>query len=453
MIAVRVTIIGCGYVGLTTSAALAHTGHHVHCIDRDGERIRALQEGIVPIHETGLAELFAGLGGRLSFGCWDSFDRYTEVVIIAVGTPRKVNGDADTSHVEAVAAELGRRITSGNIPLIVNKSTVPIGSSRRVETVIRQQGDIGQGRAVMVASCPEFLREGAALYDTFYPDRIIVGSTHGDAISILREMYAPILEQTFRPPEFLPRPDCYTLPAFITTTPTSAELIKYAANAFLAMKISYINEIAGLAERVGADIKEVALGMGLDKRIGTRYMNAGAGWGGSCFGKDIQALIHAGDQYDCKMLMCRAAVQVNMQQREEIIRKLQSSLKVIRGSTVAILGLAFKPGTDDLRDAPAVTIAGRLIDMGAHVRAYDPVASENCRKNHPDLNIEYVSSPYDLAAGADALVLATEWNEFVHLPYARLGERMSRRVIIDGRNVLDSRRLEEAGFLYIGVGR
>lgn len=450
----RVTVVGCGYVGLTTSVALACIGHRVHCIDRDEERIKTLQKGIVPIHEMGLAELLGGLGDSLSFGGWDSFDRFSDVVIIAVGTPRKENGDADLSSVETVAGELGRRLTGSGLPVIVNKSTAPIGSARRVESVVRLHcRGVDNGSPVMVASCPEFLREGVALHDTFYPDRIIVGANHSYAVNMIREMYAPILEQTFTPPEFLPRPDGFTLPAFITTTPTSAELIKYAANTFLAMKISYINEIAGLAEKVGADIKEVARGVGLDRRIGIQYLNAGAGWGGSCFGKDIQALIHSAGQYDYRMPLCRATVQVNMQQREEIIRKLQSALKVIRGSTVGILGLSFKPGTDDLRDAPSITIASRLLDQGAYVRAYDPVAMENCGKTYPQLNIDYASDPESLAAGADALVLVTEWKEFIHLPYARLGELMSRRVIIDGRNVLNRDLLQGVGFVYFGVGR
>lgn len=448
-----VTVVGCGYVGLTTSVALAYTGHKVHCIDQYEERIKALQNRIVPIHEKGLTELLGELSHHLSFGNWDSFDEHSDVVIIAVGTPRKENGDADMSCVETVARELGHRLTCNDLPVIVNKSTVPIGSARRVESVIRYYcKNLRPDEPVMVASCPEFLREGVALHGTFYPDRIIVGSNYSMAVNILREMYAPILEQTFTPPDFLPRPDGYTLPAFITTTPTSAELIKYAANTFLAMKISYINEIAGLAERVGADVKEVARGIGLDKRIGMQYLNAGIGWGGSCFGKDIQALIHAASQYDYKMPLSSATVQVNMYQREEIIRKLQFALKVLRGSTVGILGLSFKPGTDDLRDAPSITIAGRLIELGVYVKAYDPVAMESCYSSYPGLDIQYVNTPQSLAKGADALVLVTEWKEFIHLPYGQLGELMNRKVIIDGRNILDGRLLRDTGFVYMGIG-
>ncbi|MCF8011401.1 MAG: UDP-glucose/GDP-mannose dehydrogenase family protein [Clostridiales bacterium] len=449
----KITIIGCGYVGLTTSVALAYIGHDVHCIDQNEQRIKALQNGEVPIHEMGVAELLDELHDRLSFGLWDSFDENSDVIVIAVGTPRKDNGDADLTYVETVAKEIGERLSGNSMPVIVNKSTVPIGSARRVESVVKyhlQNRDINM--PVRVASAPEFLREGVALLDTFYPDRIVVGAADNTVINTLREMFAPILEQTFTPPEFLPRPDGYSLPAFITTTPASAELIKYAANTFLAMKISYINEVAGLAERVGADIKEVARGIGLDRRIGISYLNAGIGWGGSCFGKDVQALIHTAGQYEYEMPLSSATVQVNMRQREDIIKKLQSVLKVLRGSTIGLLGLSFKPGTDDLRDAPSITIASRLTELGAHVKAYDPVAVENCCRTHPELDIEYVNSTEALAAESDALVLVTEWKEFIRLSYAKLGELMRQKIIIDGRNILDGQALKKEGFNYIGVG-
>lgn len=449
----KVTIIGCGYVGLTTSVALAYIGHQVHCIDRDEKRVASLQSGVVPIHENGVAELLGELKDRLSFGSWDTFTSDADVIIIAVGTPRKENGDADMTYVESAAEELGQRLSGDKLPVIVNKSTVPIGSARRVQSIIMYHlSKRGLESEVKVASCPEFLREGVALHDSFYPDRIVVGSNDNIAINTLRELYAPILEQTFSPPEFLPKPDGFSLPAFITTTPTSAELIKYAANVFLAMKISFINEMAGLAERVGADIKEVARGIGLDKRIGLSYLNAGVGWGGSCFGKDIKALIHTASQYDYDMPLSKATIEVNMRQREDIIKKLQSVLKVLRGSTIGLLGLSFKPGTDDLRDAPSIAIANRLIELGAYVKAYDPVANENCRRSHPELEIEYCDSPEMLAQGCDALVLVTEWKQFLRLPYGKLGEFMRQKIIVDGRNVLDKKALLNAGFTYLSVG-
>ncbi|QGG47196.1 UDP-glucose dehydrogenase family protein [Heliorestis convoluta] len=456
----HITIIGCGYVGLTTAVSLAYMGRCVHVIDQNEERIQMLRRSQPPIHEKGLEELLNQTNGRLTFGTWDSFEIKTDVVIIAVGTPSKENGDADLSYVEAVARELGQRLTpqvcdkSTSAPVIVNKSTVPIGSARRVQSIISQHlKERNIVTSISVASNPEFLREGVALHDTFYPDRIVIGSEDTQAAYTLREMYAPILEQTFSAPEFLPRPENYLLPAFIITSPTSAELIKYAANTFLAMKISYINEIAGLSEKVGADIQEVARGIGLDKRIGSQFLNAGIGWGGSCFPKDVQALIHTGEQYGYAMPLSQSAIDVNYRQREEVIKKLQSALKVLRGRTIGLLGLAFKPGTDDLRDAPAITIAERLIELGVHVKAYDPIAMENCRHIHPNLAIEYVSSSTELVNGIDALILITEWNEFIHLPYKLYGEKMRQKVILDGRNALNSQALRDAGFTYIGVGK
>lgn len=449
----RITIIGCGYVGLTTSVALAYTGHRVHCIDQNEERVASLRQGIVPIHETGVAELLGELGENLSFGTWDSFSDNCDVIIIAVGTPPKENGDADLTYVETVAKKLGSSLTGEKLPVIVNKSTVPIGSARRLESIVGQcLRDRGIPQKVVAASNPEFLREGVALFDTFFPDRIVVGATEPSAINILREMYTPILEQTFKPPGFLPRPAGFTLPAFITTTPASAELIKYAANTFLAMKISFINEVAGLAEKVGADIKEIAHGIGLDKRIGSQYLNAGLGWGGSCFGKDVHALIHTAKQYDYDTPLSRATIEINLRQREKIIKKLQSALKIIRGSTIGLLGLSFKPGTDDIRDAPSITIINRLLDLGAHVKVYDPVAMKSCHQTYPQLGIQYVKNPLELANGLDALVLITEWKEFTQLPYGQMGETMRQKVIIDGRNILDRQFLESIGFKYIGIG-
>lgn len=451
----RVTIIGCGYVGLSTSVALAYTGHRVHCIDQSKERINALQNGKVPIHEAGVAELLSELTGRLTFGDWSTFDEQADadVVIIAVGTPRKKNGDADLTYVEAVARELGERLPENKLPVIINKSTVPIGSARRVESLVAYYLSArGINNPVTVGSNPEFLREGVALFDTFYPDRIVVGVNDKQAANLLQEMYASILEQTFNPPEFLPRPEGYTKPALVVTTPTSAELIKYASNTFLAMKISFINEIAGLAEKVGEDIREVARGIGLDKRIGPYYLNAGIGWGGSCFGKDVQALIYTAKQYDLEMPLSCATIDVNKRQREEVVKKLQSALKVIRGSTIGLMGLAFKPGTDDLRDAPSIHIASRLIELGAHVKAYDPLAMENCRCMYPELAIEYMPTTISLFQDADALVLITEWEEFVMLPFSDLGKLMRRKIVVDGRNVLDRNMLEGNGFQYIGMG-
>ena len=450
----RVVVIGCGYVGLTTSIALAYIGHRIHCIDQNKDLIHSLQEGKVTIYESGVKELLSKVGKKLTFGLWDTFVNDADVILIAVGTPPKSNGDADMSNVEAVARELGHRLETKTPPVIVNKSTVPVGSAKRVESIVRHGlRSRGINVPVPVASNPEFLREGVALFDTFYPDRIVIGTEDIYAVQILRKMYAPILEQTFSPPEMIPRPDGFRSPVLIATSLSSAELIKYAANAFLTMKISYINEIADLAERVGADIKEVKFGIGLDKRIGTKYLNAGIGWGGSCFGKDVQALIHMASLYGCKMQLCEASIQVNRLQREAVIKKLQSALKVLRGRTIGLLGLSFKPGTDDLRDAPSLVIANRLIELGSYVKVYDPVAMDTCRRNYPELDIEYACNVEDLALGADALVLVTEWEEFSRLPFDQLGKRMRQKIIVDGRNELNSKDLVKSGFLYFGIGR
>ncbi len=449
----KVCIIGTGYVGLTTAIALAYIGHEVKCIDQNPALVECLSDGRVPIHEPGVKELLA-MNPPLSFGDWESFDPNPDVIFIAVGTPRKENGDADLAYVEAVAAEIGQRVDEKNHLTVVVKSTVPLGSARRVESIITANlRERYVTTRLAVASNPEFLREGAALYDTFYPDRIVVGANDNHAINTLRELYTPILQQTFTPPSSIPHPQGNKLPVFLTTTPTSAELIKYATNAFLAMKISFINEFAGLAEHVGADITEVARGIGLDERIGMRYLMAGAGWGGSCFGKDVSAILHTANQYNYNMHLLEATVKTNHRQHESIVKKLQTHLKVIRGTTIGMLGIAFKPNTDDVRDAPSISIAQRLLELGASVKAYDPVAIPTCRQYHPNLDIKYCDSPEVLAENCDTLVLVTEWDEFRHLDYAKLGRKMRQQIIIDGRNVLNPQKLISAGFLYQGVGR
>ncbi|MEW6066079.1 MAG: UDP-glucose/GDP-mannose dehydrogenase family protein [Bacillota bacterium] len=451
----NVVIVGTGYVGLTTGVCLAYLGHKVTCVDRDERIINNLKAGEATIHEPGLQEMLVDAGKNLMFTT--SLTKAVPaagVIIIAVGTPSKRNGDADLSAVEEVAREIGEVLDERNTPVIVNKSTVPIGTARRVETVIGAQlARRGVRAGFYVASNPEFLREGAAISDTLYPDRIVVGADDTCAVNMLRRLYAPILEQTFTPPPGIPRPAGYELPAFIAINPTSAELIKYAANSFLAMKISFINEFAGLAERVGADIKEVARGIGLDKRIGPRYLEAGLGWGGSCFGKDTSAIIYTASQYGYRMDLVKAAVNVNYRQRLTVVEKLQAVLKVVRGSTVGILGLAFKPHTDDLRDAPAVDIINKLIELGARVKVYDPVAMVNFQRQYPELDADCCGDVEELARDCDALVLVTEWPEFAAIDWEKVGGLMRQKVIIDGRNMFNKSNLEKTGFIYQGVGR
>ena len=453
----RVAIIGTGYVGLTTGVALAYLGHHVVGMDKDNAKVEMLKQGKVPIHEPGLGELLSAVRGRIRFT--DEIEEATteaEVILIAVGTPPKENGEADTRFVEEAAWEVASALRLGRSYTIAVKSTVPIGSNRRVKHIVqralREKGWGGRVR-VEVVSNPEFLREGRALYDTFYPDRIVVGAESPAGVDALRRLYQPILEQTFDPPDFLPRPEGYTLPPLITTTPTSAELIKYAANAFLALKISFINEIAGLCEKVGADVVEVARGIGLDSRIGQKFLQAGLGWGGSCFPKDTAALLAMGREYNYEMPIVKATREVNFYQRLRAVEKLQEALKGVRGRVIGVLGLAFKPGTDDVREAPSLDIIRTLVERGAHVKAHDPVAIPKARGALAGLEVEFADSPYAAAQGADAVVLVTEWPEYRQLDLRKLAEVMRTPILLDGRNIFDPVRARQAGLIYLGMGR
>lgn len=453
--AAKVVIVGTGYVGLTTGVCLAYLGNSVACVDTNPEVIRLLRQGDVPVAEPGVADLIRLSAANLYFTTsLAEVLAEADIVIIAVGTPAKPNGATDLSHIETVAKEISINLTGNKKLLIVNKSTVPIGSARRVKMIIDHiLLERGVACDYSVVSNPEFLQEGAAVFNTLYPDRIVVGADAEDAVVLLHQLYSPILSQTFTPPANMPRPQQYQLPAFVTTNPSSAELIKYAANAFLATKISFINEIAGLAEKVGADISEVALGIGLDPRIGKRYLEAGIGWGGSCFGKDMKSIINDASHYGYPMNILEAALQVNFRQRYIVIEKLQQVLKVIRGCVIGIMGLAFKPGTADLRDAPSIDIITKLIELGARVKVYDPLAMPNFQQHYKDLEVEYCQDILTLSKGCDALILVTEWGEFSSVPWERVGDGMRRRVLIDGRNMFDIQTLQIHRFVYKGIGR
>lgn len=380
--------------------------------------------------------------------------RDADIIMIAVGTPSKANGEADISYVEQAAREVAQGLVSGHTYTLVVKSTVPIGTNRRVTHVVTRtlaQRDVVAD--VHFASNPEFLREGFALYDTFYPDRIVVGTESEVALRSIEELYRPILEQTFIPPRCLPVPEDRKKPPLVKTDPTSAEMIKYASNAFLATKISFANEIAGLCERVGADVVEVMRGVGLDSRIGPRFLGAGLGWGGSCFPKDTAALLALAGEYGYAMPITQAAREVNAQQRRIAVEKLQEALKVLRGRTIGVLGLAFKPGTDDIRESAAIEIIRLLAERGAHVKAHDPVAVENARRVLADIEVEFVDDPYELAQGCDGIVLATEWDIYRALDLAKLAASMRLPVLVDGRNVYDPEEARKAGFTYLGIGR
>jgi UDPglucose 6-dehydrogenase len=334
---------------------------------------------------------------------------------------------------------------------------VPIGSGNWVGALVRDAFAGANGHnpsdRFAVASNPEFLREGVALHDTFYPDRIVIGSAGARALDVLTNLYRPILNQDFTAPEFLPRPEGLSAVPMVTTDLASAELIKYAANAFLALKISYINEIAQLSEKVGADITQIAKGIGLDTRIGSRFLEAGIGWGGSCFGKDTSALITTAADYRLDMPIVKAARKVNYNQREWIVEKLLNELKILKGRTVTLLGLAFKPNTDDLRDAPALDIAARLIQRGAKVKAHDPIALESARRYYGDIGIHYYDDPVEAALESDAIVLVTQWSDYRKLNWGMIREQVRLPLILDGRNFLPEEQLEGLGFTFIGVGR
>ncbi|MEH2090882.1 UDP-glucose dehydrogenase family protein [Nostoc sp.] len=462
----RVCVIGTGYVGLVTGACLAHIGHDVICVDNNEEKVKLMKSGQSPIFEPGLSEIMqsaiqtekihftSDLAAGVSHG---------EILFIAVGTPPLPTGESDTRYVEAVARGIGENL-NGGYKVIVNKSTVPIGSGDWVRMLVldgvaeRQKALIPAGGVPSdeklpefvaefdVVSNPEFLREGSAVHDTFNPDRIVLGGNSQRAVALMQQLYAPIVERKYAEDQSLP-----PVP-ILATDLSSAEMIKYAANAFLATKISFINEVANICDRVGADVTQVAKGIGLDSRIGNKFLQAGIGWGGSCFPKDVSALIHTADDYGYEAQLLKSAVSVNERQRLIALEKLQQVLKILKGKTVGLLGLTFKPDTDDLRDAPALILIEQLNRLGAKVKAYDPIISQTGMR-HGLSGVLVETDAERLADGCDALVLVTEWQQFSTLDYVKMAKLMVHPVIIDGRNFLDPEAMIRAGFQYVGVGR
>ena len=461
----RVCVIGTGYVGLVTGVCLSHIGHDVICIDNNEEKVKLMKSGQSPIYEPGLSELMQSSmqSGRLSFSTdLAAGVAHGEILFIAVGTPALPTGESDTRYVEAVARGIGANL-NGGYKVIVNKSTVPIGSGDWVRMIVldgiaeRQKVLVGAGGGPVdtppsieadfdVVSNPEFLREGSAVYDTFNPDRIVLGSNNPKAIQMMKELYTPLVERTFSEDTSLP-----PVPVVVTDL-SSAEMVKYASNSFLATKISFINEVANICDRVGADVTQVAQGIGLDSRIGAKFLQAGIGWGGSCFPKDVSALIHTADDYGYEAQLLKAAVSVNQRQRLITLEKLQQVLKILKGKTVGLLGLTFKPDTDDMRDTPALDLIEQLNRLGAKVKAYDPIVSQSGMR-HGLSGVIVETDPERLADGCDALVLVTDWQKFQKLDYAKMAKLMHSPILIDGRNFLDQAQLEEAGFRYMGIGR
>jgi UDPglucose 6-dehydrogenase len=450
----RVLIIGTGYVGLNTGVMLAYLGNDVTCIDLNQEKVERLKAGAVPFYEPHLEELFADVHQKMHFvsDYAEADIPNKEVIFIAVGTPSLSDGNADLSYVrmaaESIAENLGEKFV-----VVVNKSTVPIGSGNWVEAIIREHYfEVHKAKPnglFNVVSSPEFLAQGAALHGSFYPDRIIVGSEHQPSVDRLKELFGPIMRQDFAAPAGLPRPEGLSEVPMLVCDLTSAEMVKYAANSFLALKISFINEIAHLAQKVGADVSAIAKGIGLDKRIGDRFLNAGIGWGGSCFGKDTAALVATAKDYNLDMPIIRAARDVNYGQRVWVVDRLQEELKILKGKHIALLGFSFKPNTDDLRDAPSLDISRLLVQRGAIVRAHDPVALDNARSQYPNLGISYSNNLKYTLDEADAIVLVTEWPIYHDLNW----EAISPVPVIDGRNFLDRDRLTKLGFSVIGIGK
>jgi len=430
----NICVIGVGYVGLVTGACMADLGNRVVCLNRSQQKCDNLKQGILPIFEPGLEEIVQRNfeAGRLSFTT--SYDEAMEdaaFVFIAVGTPSGDSGEADLAHVEASATDIAGRIHQPIV--IVNKSTVPIGTGDWVAGIVRgamPNPDI----PFWVVSNPEFLREGSGVYDCMNPDRVVLGSTNREAAGRVAALYYPLHAET------------------IITDLRTAEMIKYASNAFLATKISFINEMANVCESLGADVKEVARGMGADGRISPQFLGAGIGWGGSCFPKDVKALAHMASTHGTHPQMLRAVMEINYDQRKRFVTKLRHILGGFRGKTVGLLGLSFKPNTDDMRDAPSVEIINLLQYEGAEIKAYDPVAMENAQRVLGN-SVTYCDDPYQVADGADALMLISEWNEFKQLDMERIKELMRRPVLMDGRNIYDPHRLRELGFTYRGMGR
>ncbi|HEX9749180.1 MAG TPA: UDP-glucose/GDP-mannose dehydrogenase family protein [Methylomirabilota bacterium] len=429
----NICVVGTGYVGLVTGAVFADLGNDVVCVDNDQKKIEALRAGQMPIYEPGLEEMVVRnkADGRLTFSTdLPGAVRQSDVIFIAVGTPPKDSGETDLSHVEAVATQIGRSMDRYKV--VVNKSTVPVGTGEFVREVITRH----QPRPTDfdVVSNPEFLREGSAIEDTLRPDRIVIGAPNQQVAMTLVELYAP-LER----------------PMIITDLP-SAEVIKYASNAFLAAKISFINAIANICENAGADVSQVMKGMGLDSRIGMQFLQAGLGYGGSCFPKDVDSLIHTASRFGYDFKLLRSVVEINKERASHLVDMMRKAMGGLDDKTIAVLGLAFKPNTDDMREAKSLEVVRLLRAAGAQVRAYDPVAMANAKALMPE-GVVFCESAYEAAAGADGVALLTEWNEFKYLNLDRLRGLLRQRMIFDARNLYEPERMRRLGFEYYSIGR
>ncbi len=437
----HIGIIGTGYVGLVTGACFAEFGVFVTCVDKDEKKIRSLKKGVVPFYEPGLEDLVKRniKQGRLRFTTkiGDAVDD-SLVIFIAVGTPPRGDGSADTKYIDEVAKEIAGHINGYKV--IVTKSTVPVGTGKRIGQIISNQlkAKSYQLSAISfdIVSNPEFLREGAAIEDFMRPNRVVIGASSQQAVAILKDLYKPLyLIET----------------PFVITNIETAELIKYASNSFLATKISFINEMANLCEKLGADVNVVAKGMGLDQRIGSKFLHAGPGFGGSCFPKDTKAILRIAEKHGTELGVIKAAVRANENQRRLAFDKIKNAMGDLKGRTIAIAGLSFKPNTDDLREAPSLYVIERLLKENAKIKAYDPVAMNNARMIFPDIKL--CKDTYDAATGADALVIVTEWNEFRNLDLEKIKSLLRRPFFFDLRNIYEPEKMKKLGFKYFCVGR
>jgi len=426
-------VIGTGYVGLVTGACLSDVGHNVTCVDIDESKIEKLNQGISPIYEPGIEELIEknAKAGRLSFTTdFANAVKKSKVIFIAVGTPPKDNGEADLSYVENVARGIAEAATETKI--VVEKSTVPVETGEKIKQVLEHYNP--HNVKFEVVSNPEFLREGSAIEDFSNPDRVVIGTDSEDARNTMREIYKPLTEN------------------ILFTDIRSAEIIKHASNSFLATKISFINAVANVCEKTGANIEHVAKGMGLDNRIGKSFLNAGIGYGGFCFPKDVDAFVRLSEKNGYDFAILKEVQNVNRAQRVAFVKKIESSMWILKGKKVAVLGLAFKPNTDDMRFAPSIDIINNLLLEGASVSAYDPQARENAKEIFGD-KIELCDSIYETLKDAEALILLTEWKEFGEIDFEKVKELMKGKFVIDGRNFFDEAKLKEKGFIYKGVGK
>lgn len=450
----RIAVVGSGYVGLVTGVCFADLGHQVVLVDNDEKKIAALRSGEVPIHEHFLPELLARhRGERIQFsGDLQAATRDSDAVFIAVGTPPTESGDADLSYVESVAREIAGGVDGYKV--VVEKSTVPVYTSQWIRTILMRNG--ADPSHVDVASNPEFLREGTAVTDFLYPDRIVVGVESERAAEVMRELYGPLTSGWYYGRgEAIPPPEAATdkaLPRLIITSTKSAELIKHASNAFLAMKISFINAVASICESVGANVEQVCDGIGTDSRIGPRFLNPGIGYGGSCFPKDLMAFRAVAKEsgYDFRLL--EEVIRINEEQRHRFLRKVRGVLWTFRGKRLGVLGLAFKGGTDDIRESPALLLVQDLVREGCRICAYDPAAMERAKEVLKS-GVDFAPDAYEAAAGADALLILTEWEEFAALDLDRLRTLVKYPIVLDGRNLYDPQEMIDHGFSYYSVGR